>query len=128
MNKDDPAFQRGREIRGEMFGPASVERLDEADDFQRPIQEFVTQACFGEVWGRPHLSRATRSMITIAMMVGMSRPVELQRHVKGAIANGVTKEQIREVLLHATVYAGVPAGSDSWAQATAALKEIGAYD
>lgn len=127
MNKDDPTYKRGREIRGEMFGPEGVKRLDEADDFQRPIQEFVTQHCFGEIWGRPGLTRAQRSMITIAMLVGQSRPIELQRHIKAGIANGLTKEQIQEVLLHATLYAGVPAGSDGWAQATQALKEIGAY-
>jgi 4-carboxymuconolactone decarboxylase len=127
MNRDDPVFKRGREIRGEMFGPGSQASLDQADDFQRPLQDLVTQYCFGEIWDRPHLPRAIRSMITIAMLVGQSRPIELRRHIKGAIANGVTKEQIREVLLHATLYAGIPAGSDGWAQATEALKEIGAY-
>jgi 4-carboxymuconolactone decarboxylase len=121
------AFERGRRLREKMFGPAGMKSLDNADDFQMPLQDVVTRICFGEVWSRPGLSPKVRSMLTIAMLVGQSRPDQLQNHIKGAIGNGVSKEEIREILLHAMLYVGLPAASDSWRQATAALKEIGAY-
>jgi 4-carboxymuconolactone decarboxylase len=121
------AFERGRRLRQEMFGPAGMKSLDNADDFQMPLQDAVTRICFGEVWSRPGLSPKLRSMLTIAILAGQSRPDQLQNHIKGAIGNGVSKEEIREILLHAMLYVGLPAASDSWRQATAALKEIGAY-
>lgn len=121
------AFERGRRLRQEMFGPAGMKSLDNADDFQMPLQDAVTRICFGEVWSRPGLSPKVRSMLTIAILAGQSRPDQLQNHIKGAIGNGVSKEEIREILLHAMLYVGLPAASDSWRQATAALKEIGAY-
>src|SRR5688572_28057361 len=119
-------FERGRRLREEMFGPAGMKSLDNADDFQMPLQDAVTRICFGEVWSRPGLSPKLRSMLTIAILAGQSRPDQLQNHIKGAIGNGVSKEEIREILLHAMLYVGLPAASDSWRQATAALKEIGA--
>jgi 4-carboxymuconolactone decarboxylase len=121
------AFERGRRLREQMFGPAGMKSLDNADDFQMPLQDAVTRICFGEVWSRPGLSPKLRSMLTIAILAGQSRPDQLQNHIKGAIGNGVSKEEIREILLHAMLYVGLPAASDSWRQATAALKEIGAY-
>jgi 4-carboxymuconolactone decarboxylase len=123
----EDAFERGRRLREQIFGPAGMKSLENADDFQMPLQDMVTRLCFGEVWSRPTLSLKVRSMLTIAILAGQSRPEQLQNHVKGAIANGVTKEEIREILLHAMLYVGLPAASDSWRQATAALKEIGAY-
>ncbi|HVY80087.1 MAG TPA: carboxymuconolactone decarboxylase family protein [Steroidobacteraceae bacterium] len=123
---DDP-MQRGRRLREEIFGAEGLKSLDEADDFQMPLQDMVTRICFGEVWSRPTLSLRLRSMLTVAILAGQSKPDQLKHHVKGAIRNGVSKEEIREILLHATLYVGLPAGSDSWRQATAALKEIGAY-
>ena len=119
--------QRGYELRQQIFGPEGVKSHDNADDFSAPLQDMVTRVCFGDVWARPQLSLKLRSMLTIAILAGQSRPDQLKNHIKGAIANGVTKEEIREILLHATIYVGLPAGSDSWRQATAALKEIGAY-
>jgi 4-carboxymuconolactone decarboxylase len=104
-----------------------MKSLEAADDFQMPLQDMVTRICFGEVWSRPELPLKLRSMLTLAILAGQSRPDQLKNHVKGAIANGVSKEEIREILLHATIYVGLPAGSDSWRHATAALKEIGAY-
>jgi 4-carboxymuconolactone decarboxylase len=121
------ADQRGRQLRQQIFGAEGMKSLENADDFQMPLQDMVTRICFGEVWSRPELSLKLRSMLTIAILAGQSRPDQLKNHVKGAIANGVTKEEIREILLHATIYVGLPAGSDSWRHATAALKEIGAY-
>lgn len=126
-NEPIDAAKRGAEIREQIFGAAGMKSHHEADDFQQPLQDMVTRLCFGEVWGRPTLSLKIRSMLTIAILVGQSRPNQLKNHIRGAIANGVTKDEIREVLLHATIYTGIPAGSDSWAHATAALKEIDAY-
>lgn len=128
MSESDNDFAaRGRALREQIFGPDGMRALDNADDFQMPLQDVVTRICFGEVWGRPELSLKLRSMLTIAMLAGQSRPAQLKNHVKGAIANGVTKEEIREILLHAVLYYGLPAAADSWGQATAALKEIDAY-
>ena len=121
------ADEKGRALREEIFGPEGMTSLYNADDFQMPLQDAVTRICFGEVWSRPQLSLKIRSMLTVAMLVGMSKPDQLKHHVKGAIKNGVTKEEIREILLHAALYFGLPAASDSWRQATAALKEIDAY-
>jgi 4-carboxymuconolactone decarboxylase len=127
IDETGDAMERGRRLRQEMFGPAGMKSLDNADDFQMPLQDAVTRICFGEVWSRPTLSLQVRSMLTIAILAGQSRPDQLQNHIKGAISNGVTKEEIREILLHAMLYVGLPAASDSWRQATVALKEIGAY-
>jgi 4-carboxymuconolactone decarboxylase len=127
MKSYDDVTKRGRQLRADIFGPEGVKSHDNADDFQMPLQDMVTRVCFGDVWARPQLSLKLRSMLTIAILAGQSRPDQLKNHVKGAIHNGVSKEEIREILLHATLYVGLPAGSDSWRQATAALKEIGAY-
>jgi 4-carboxymuconolactone decarboxylase len=127
MKSYEDATRQGRQLREDIFGPEGVKSHDNADDFQQPLQDMVTRVCFGDVWTRPQLSLKLRSMLTIAILAGQSRPDQLKNHVKGAIANGVSKEEIREILLHATLYVGLPAGSDSWRQATAALKEIGAY-
>ncbi|MEA1672770.1 carboxymuconolactone decarboxylase family protein [Nitrospirillum sp. BR 11163] len=124
---DTDAAQRGRDLREQIFGAEGMKSLVEADDFTLPLQDMVTRICFGEVWSRPGLPLKIRSMLTIAILVGQSRPAQLRNHVKGAIANGVTKEEIREILLHATLYAGLPAGADSWREAAAALREIDAY-
>ncbi|WP_044562720.1 carboxymuconolactone decarboxylase family protein [Azospirillum sp. B4] len=124
---DTDAAQRGRDLRERIFGADGMKSLVEADDFTLPLQDMVTRTCFGEVWSRPGLSLKLRSMLTIAILVGQSRPAQLRNHVKGAIANGVTKEEIREILLHATLYAGLPAGADSWREAAAALREVDAY-
>ncbi len=128
MSDDDrDAMTRGRALREQIFGPAGMKSLEDADDFQMPLQDLVTRLCFGEVWSRPELPLKLRSMLTIALLAGQSRPAQLRNHVKGAIANGVTKEEIREILLHSAIYVGLPAASDSWQQATAALKDIDAY-
>ena len=124
---EESARLKGEKLREEMFGAAGMKSYHEADAFTQPLQDVVTRICFGEVWSRPQLSPKIRSMLTIAMLVGMSRPNQLKNHVRGAIRNGVTKEEIREILLHATIYAGVPAGTDSWQHAADALKEIGSY-
>jgi len=127
MSEDNDAMARGTALREQIFGAEGMRSLIEADDFQLPLQDAVTRLCFGEVWSRPELPLKLRSMLTIAMLIGQSRPNQLRNHVKGAIANGVTKEEIREILLHSILYFGLPSASDAWGQVTAALKEIDAY-
>lgn len=120
-------FDKGLEIRKSVLGAEFVEKsIASADDFNLPLQELVTEYCWGAVWGRDTLDKKTRSMLNIAMLSALNRPHELTMHVKGAIRNGVTKDEIREVLLQVVIYAGVPAGVDSFRVAKAALAEIDA--
>jgi 4-carboxymuconolactone decarboxylase len=123
----DALVDRGNEIKEEMFGPEHGRaKLERQTDFTRPFEELVCKYCFAEVWGRDEeLPRNIRSMITIAMLVALGRSQEVQVHVKGAIANGVTKDQIREVLMHASIYCGVPAAVDGYRNASQALDELG---
>jgi 4-carboxymuconolactone decarboxylase len=122
----DNSFAAGMQIRREMFGPANTEQaVNSATDFTRPLQEIVTRYCFGEIWTRPPLDRRTRSLLTIATLVALGKPVQLRAHVRAAIGNGATKDEIREVLLHSMIYCGVPAGVDSFNHATEVLKEMG---
>lgn len=119
-------FANGMQIRREMFGPAlSDQVMESATDFNRTLQELVTRYCFGEVWTRPQIDRKTRSMLTMALLVALNKPTQLKGHVRGAVKNGCSKDEIREVLLHSMIYAGVPAGVDSFSHATEVLKEMG---
>ena len=123
---EDDKLEVGLGIRRDMFGPAGAEQaLAQATDFMRPLQELATRYCFGEIWGRPGLERKTRSLVTLAMLVALDKPNQLKLHVKGAVANGVTKDEIREVLLHATIYAGLPAGVEAHRVASETLREMG---
>jgi 4-carboxymuconolactone decarboxylase len=116
----------GMAIRRDMFGVANADQvLEKATDFNRTLQEMVTRYCFGEVWARPQLDRKTRSMLTMALLVALNKPTQLKGHVRGAVKNGCSKDEIREVLLHSMIYAGVPAGVDSFNHATEVLKELG---
>jgi 4-carboxymuconolactone decarboxylase len=120
-------YEKGVAIREEMLGAEHGRaKLDRQTDFTRDFEEMITRYCFAEVWGRDEqLSRAHRSMITIAMLVALGRPHEIRIHVKGAIANGVTKDQIREILIHSTVYCGIPAAVDGFRNASEVLDELG---
>jgi len=121
---DEELFQRGLAVRKAVVGVEYVEKsLAEADDFSRPLQELVTQFAWGSVWTREGLSRKTRSMLNLAMLTALNRPHELKLHLKGALRNGCTKEEIREVLLQAGVYAGIPAAVDAFRVAKEVLKE-----
>ena len=118
-------YERGLQVRREVLGDAHVEKsLAQVTDFSRPIQELVTEYCWGEVWSRPGLERATRSLINIAMLTALNRSHELGVHVRGAINNGVTEEQIQEVLLQTAIYVGVPASLESFRIAEGVLKEM----
>ncbi|MGP1614413.1 MAG: carboxymuconolactone decarboxylase family protein [Pollutimonas bauzanensis] len=113
--KTTELFQRGDAIRRAVLGNAHVDRsLANADDFGMPMQQLSTEYCWGEVWGREGLSKKTRSMLNLAMLSALNRPHELKMHVGGALRNGVSKEEIREILLQVTIYCGVPAGVDAF--------------
>jgi len=112
---DHKTFERGREIRSAVLGKDFVDNaFKTADDFNRPLQELVTEYCWGAIWGREELPRKTRSMLNLAMISALNRPHELKAHIKGALVNGVTPVEIREVLLQVAIYCGVPAAVDSF--------------
>lgn len=122
-------YDKGLAIRKEVLGSAHVERsLAGVSEFSRPIQELVTEYCWGAVWGRDDIDRRTRSLVNLAILSALNRSHELGLHVRGAIANGTTVEEIREVLLQTAIYAGVPAALEAFRVAEAVLKEIGAID
>lgn len=113
MSKE--VFDRGLEIRKKVLGAEFVEKsFASADEFNRPMQELVTEYCWGAVWGRPDLDHKTRSTINLAMIAALNRPHELKMHIRGALTNGLTKDDIREIFLQVAIYAGVPAGVDAF--------------
>jgi 4-carboxymuconolactone decarboxylase len=117
-------FEAGLAVRKAVLGAEFVENaIASADDFNRPLQELVTEYCWGACWTREGLSKKTRSMLNLAMLTALNRPHELKMHVKGALRNGVTKEEIREVLLQTAIYCGVPAGVDAFRTAKEAIQE-----
>lgn len=108
------AYERGLQVRREVLGSAHVDRsMEHATEFSRPLQDFVTEYCWGAVWDRPGLDRRQRSLINIAMLTALNRQHELSLHVRGALRNGCTIDEIREVVLQAAVYAGVPAALEA---------------
>ncbi len=112
---DQATFERGVQIRSATLGEEYVQKsLRAADDFNRPFQEFVTEYCWGAIWGRDGLPRKTRSMLNLAMLCALNRPHELRLHIGGAIRNGVTIEELQEVFMQVAVYVGVPAGVDGF--------------
>jgi 4-carboxymuconolactone decarboxylase len=121
---DKKTFDTGMEIRTAVLGKSYVENsMKSADDFNRPFQEFVTEYCWGAGWGREGLSRKTRSMLNLAMLTILNRPHELRLHIRGALNNGVTKDEIREVFMQVAIYAGVPAGVDAFRAAREVFAE-----
>ncbi len=123
MTEDDA----GLAVRRAVLGDAYVDRaLADRDEFTAPFQEFITRYAWGDVWGRPGLDRRTRSCITVALLCALRSPEELAVHIRGALRNGVTPEELREVLLHTAVYAGVPAANAAFALAQRILAEDGA--
>jgi 4-carboxymuconolactone decarboxylase len=122
---DKATFDRGLEIRKSVLGKEFVENsLKTADEFNMPMQELVTEYCWGAVWGREELPHKTRSMLNLAMLSALNRPHELKMHLRGAIRNGVTRAEIREVLLQVAIYCGVPAGVDAFRNAREVFAEI----
>ncbi len=122
---DKETYETGLKIRSEVLGKEYVENsMKSADDFNKPFQEFVTEYCWGAGWGRPGLSRKERSMLNLAMISILNRPHELKLHIRGALTNGLTKDQIREIFMQVAIYAGVPAGIDSFRIAREVFAEI----
>ncbi|WP_035714401.1 carboxymuconolactone decarboxylase family protein [Azorhizobium doebereinerae] len=130
MDTDDaprPLFDTGLKIRKEVLGTAYVERaIANADDFSRPLQEMVTEYCWGNIWGRPGLDRRTRSLLNIAMLSALNRPHELKLHLRGALTNGATREEIRETILQIGVYCGVPVAIETSRLAQEVFRELDA--
>jgi 4-carboxymuconolactone decarboxylase len=121
---DRETYQRGLEIRSAVLGEEYVNRaLANANDFTAPLQDLVTEYCWGAVWGRDGLALKTRSMLNLAMISVLNRPNELRTHIKAALTNGVTRDEIREIFLQVAIYAGVPAAVDSFRIAGEALAE-----
>jgi 4-carboxymuconolactone decarboxylase len=125
---DDAARARqGMTVRRAVLGDEHVDRaVATTTSFTEPFQDFITRYAWGEIWSRPGLSRAERSMITLAMLAALQHENELAMHVRAALRNGLTPEQIQEVLLQVAVYAGVPAANRAFAVAQRVLSEVGA--
>ncbi|WP_142826903.1 4-carboxymuconolactone decarboxylase [Planococcus soli] len=123
MNKEK--FEQGLQIRRSVLGAEYVDKsIQNATDFNMPMQELVTEYCWGEVWARPGLSKKTRSMLNLAMITALNRPHELKLHVRGAINNGLTRDDIQEVFLQTAIYCGVPAAIDSFRTAKEVFDEM----
>ena len=122
---DKKRYEAGLQVRRAVLGAEYVDKaISSADDFNRPLQELVTEYCWGEVWTRPGLDRKTRSIMNLAMLTALNRPHEIKLHVRGALNNGLSKDEIREVFLQTAIYCGVPAAIDGMRVA----KEVFAED
>jgi 4-carboxymuconolactone decarboxylase len=122
---DKNSFDKGLQTRREVLGNAYVDAsLKGVDDFSKPLQELVTQYCWDGIWNRPGLERRERSLINLGMLTALNRPHELKTHIRGALNNGLSKDEIREVLLQAGIYCGVPAAVDAFRVARELFKEL----
>ena len=122
---DKATFDKGLAIRTQVLGRDYVEaQIKSADEFNRPLQQLVTEYCWGAVWGREGLPLKTRSMLNLAMISILNRPNELRAHLRGALTNGVSKPEICEIFLQVAIYAGVPAAVDSFRIAREVFKEM----
>ena len=122
---DKKTHDKGLEIRKAVLGEAYVDNaLKNVDEFNKPFQELLNEYCWGTVWGREELPRKTRSMLNIAMISILNRPHELRAHLKGALTNGVTREEIREILMQVAIYGGMPAAVDSFRIAREVFAEL----
>jgi 4-carboxymuconolactone decarboxylase len=123
----DDLFARGLALRRDVLGAEYVDKsLQSANDFMMAFQRITTEWCWGYAWTRPGLDRKTRSLLNLAMLTALNRSPEIKLHVRGALNNGVTVDEIKEVLIHATIYCGIPAGLDAFKAANDVLKEMGA--
>jgi 4-carboxymuconolactone decarboxylase len=122
---DRETYQRGLKIRSSVLGEEYVKQaLASTNDFNQPLQDLVTEYCWGAVWGREGLAPKTRSMLNLAMISVLNRPNELRTHVKAALTNGVSRDEIREIFLQVAIYGGVPAAVDSFRIAGEAFAEV----
>jgi 4-carboxymuconolactone decarboxylase len=112
---DRQKYEQGLKVRRAVLGDHHVDRsLKNRNSFNEPFQDLITRYAWGEIWSRPGLSRQTRSMLTLAMMVALNRPDEFRLHLRAALTNGVSREEIQEVLLHSAIYCGVPAANSAF--------------
>lgn len=127
---EDPLIDAGMEVRRAVLGDAHVEAaVQRTTEFTAPFQDFITRYAWGSVWTRPGLERRERSMITLAVLTALGRENEIEMHVRGALRNGLSAQEIGEVLLHTAVYAGVPAANAAYAIAQRVIAEYdGATD
>ncbi|HSG35722.1 MAG TPA: carboxymuconolactone decarboxylase family protein [Sphingomonadaceae bacterium] len=126
MGSGSDAYRKGIDLRRHMFGHAGAEGAHEAaSDIGRPLQEYVTEFCFGEIWQREGLTNRERSMLVVAMLLGANRMKQVRVHLQGALANGVEPEELREVFLLAMEYLGIPAAAEATFMLEAMLKEEG---
>ncbi|SFI97603.1 carboxymuconolactone decarboxylase family protein [Bradyrhizobium sp. Gha] len=122
---DKKMHDKGLEVRKAVLGEAYVNNaLKNVDDFNRPFQEMLNEYCWGTVWGREELPRKTRSMLNIAMIAILNRQHEFRAHLKGALTNGVSRDEIREILMQVAIYGGMPAAVDSFRIAREVFAEI----
>ncbi len=126
MSTNSAMWDKGLKLRREVLGAEYVDKsVANANDFTQAFQEITTEWCWGYAWSRPGLDKKTRSMLNLAMLTALNRAPELKLHVRGAITNGVSVDEIREILVHATIYCGVPAGLDAFKAANEVLTEMG---
>ena len=119
------AFEDGMNVRREMWGPELAERaLQSASPFAEPFQDMLTRYCFGEVWSRPGLGRRDRSLLTLSMLIPQGKALEIKMHTKAALTNGVTVEELREVMVHSIIYCGVPCAHTALRAMEEALAEV----
>jgi 4-carboxymuconolactone decarboxylase len=122
---DKATYDRGLQIRKNVLGNEFVDKaIASADDFNRPMQDLTTEYCWGYVWGRDGISHKTRSFLNLAMLCALNRPQELKTHIRGALTNGATREEIREVFMQVAIYCGVPAGVDAFRNAKEVFAEL----
>lgn len=127
MSRKSETYQAGLAKRREVLGDAYVDAsLAAADDFMGPLQDFLTEHAWGAVWTRPGLALRTRSMLNLAMLTALNRPAELRLHLRGALRNGVTRDEVREIFLQTAVYCGAPAALDAFKLARQVFAEIDA--
>lgn len=123
--KNPALFDQGLSTRREVLGADYVDAaISNATDFNIDMQEMVTQYCWGDIWNRPGLDRKTRSFLNLAMLTALNRPHELKLHVRGAINNGLTRDEVKEVFLQTAIYCGAPAAIDSFRVAAEVFKEM----
>ena len=126
---DKKTYDKGLEIRRAVLGPDYVEKsLKNADEFTEPLQNLVTEYCWGAVWGRQELDRRTRSFLNLGMLCALNRTNELELHIRGALNNGLTRAEIREVFLQVAIYCGVPAAITAFQTARKVFAEVDGAD
>lgn len=123
---DKTKYDTGMQLRRFMWGSSGAEeRVNLATKFNRPFEDFVTASLFGDIWQRPGLDRRMRSIVTLTALTALSKPNQLKMHVQGALANGVTVEEIREIIIHTSLYSGIPTGVEAMNAAKEILGKLG---